>query len=699
MLLMAALFAQSKVFTLEDIFRNRDLYPESYSGLQWIGNSPAYSFQEANALMKGSLDKEDEQILVSLEKLNTAIKAVGGSSQKRFPFVTWADSDRFSFLADQVMYEYVLSTGKARKLAICEKEAQNHDMAPLTAYVAYTRDNNLFVAMGEKQVQLSFEPDTGVITGQIVHRNEWGIEKGTFWSPDGKALAFYRMDESMVTNYPLVDISQVPAVVENTRYPMAGMNSHVVSIGIYNTANSSLVFLNTGAPGEEFLTNITWTPDSKYILVAVLNRAQDHMWLKMYDASNGKYLRTLFEETDPQYVEPLHGPVFLKKNPAQFIWQSPRDGYNHLYLYDLNGQLIKQLTSGNWMVTQFHGISADDKKAWFSATKESPVCRDLYNIEIPSGKIKRLTEGAGWHDVILSDDLSHFIDDFSSLSIASLYSAYSSEGKKLKELVRDENPLKDYKLGKTRIFTLKSDLGDDLYCRLITPADFDSTRRYPVLVYVYGGPHNQLITNTWLGGAGLFLNYLANQGYIVFGMDNHGTAGRGQEFEQVIHRQVGVQEVKDQMTGVNYLKSLPYVDRNRIGVHGWSYGGFMTISMLVQHPEAFEVGVAGGPVCDWKYYEVMYGERYMDTPAENAAGYDRSALTNRVDLLKARLLIIHGTMDPTVVQQNSLDFIQQCVKKGVLVDYSVYPGHEHNVGGIDRLHLYRAIEQYIREHL
>jgi dipeptidyl-peptidase-4 len=361
--------------------------------------------------------------------------------------------------------------------------------------------------------------------------------------------------------------------------------------------------------------------------------------------------------------------------------------------------LIRQLTSGKWVVTDFYGVSADDKTAFFSATKESPICRDLYAVDIKTAKIRRITEAPGLHNIKFSDDLSRFVDDYSSTEIAAVSAAYSADGKKLKELLRDENPLKDYKIGKTSIFTLKSDLGDDLYCRMIKPVDFDSTKRYPVVIYVYGGPHNQLVTNSWLGGAGMFLNYLATKGYIIFGMDNHGTENRGQDFEQVIHRQVGTQEVKDQMVGVDYLRGLPYVDRNRIAVHGWSYGGFLTIMMLVKHPDDFKVGVAGGPVCDWKYYEVMYGERYMDTPQENGNGYEQSAVTNYVDQLKADLLIIHGTMDPTVVQQNSLDFIQKCVKKGILLDYFVYPGHGHNVSGIDRLHLYRKIEQYIVEHL
>lgn len=695
----AASIAQEKTLTLDELFRNRSLYPRYYTNLQWIGTTHEYSYVDGNALMAGNTSKEDDRILVSLEKLNKSLQASRGTSLKRFPSVEWTDDSHFIFLSENELFIYSVIEGTATKHNNCGENAENIDVAPSTHNIAFTEENNLYVACNDKIIQATFDPDTGIVNGKTVHRNEWGIGKGIFWSPKGNLLAFYRMDESMVTQYPLIDIEPTPAKVKFVRYPMAGMNSHQVTIGVFDPAKNKTVFLQTGEPADQFLTNVTWTPDEKYILVAVLNRDQNHMWMKMYDAATGASISTLFEETDEQYVEPLNSPVFLNKTPTQFIWQSKRDGYNHLYLYDVNGTLISQLTSGKWSVNSLQTIGADDKLAWFTATKESPLNVDLYSVEIKTGKIIRCTEESGTHEPVLSKDQSLFIDDFSSTKMAALVGIYNAGGKLVKELLKDENPLENYKTGKTEIFTLKSDLGDDLYCRMIKPVDFDSTRKYPVVIYVYGGPHSQLINNSWLAGAGMFLNYLASCGYVVFSLDNHGTANRGQDFEQVIHRQLGVQEVSDQMVGVDFLKGLPYVDRNRIAVHGWSYGGFLTISMLVQHPTDFKVGIAGGPVIDWKYYEVMYGERYMDTPQENADGYEKSSLLSRADQLKADLLIINGTLDETVVPQNSLEFIQKCIESGILLDYFVYPGHEHNISGIDRLHLYRKIEEYLSEHL
>ena len=699
MVLALTVVAQTKTFTIDDIFRNRDLYPDGYTELKWVGSSNDYCYLDGNALMAGNTGKDADQILVSLEKLNQAISEARGAKLKRFPHIEWVSNDEFLFFSENKFFSYRVKEGKATKLADIDEAAENTDFAPVTHSLAFTVKNNLYVSVDGKILTVTADPDTGIVSGQEVHRNEWGIEKGTFWSPNGKYLAFYRMDESMVTQYPLVDISEVPAVVEYIRYPMAGMNSHRVKVGVFDPSTQKTVFLETGEPADQFLTNITWTPDNKFILIAVLNREQNHMWLRMYDANTGAYVKTLFEETDEQYVEPLHGATFLKNTPSQFIWLSERDGFMHLYLFDLNGTLLRQLTSGPWEVNDLLGISSDDKQAWFTAGKESPLCKDLYSVDLKTAKITRITKTEGTHDPLLSEDKSLFLDDFSSTEMASLVGIYNAGGKEVKELMKDEDPLQNYKLGKTKIFTLKSDLGDDLYCRMIQPPDFDENKRYPVVIYVYGGPHNQLITNSWLGGAGMFLNYLATQGYIVFSMDNHGTYNRGQDFEQVIHRQVGTQEVKDQMVGVEYLKGLPYVDRNRMAVHGWSYGGFMTLSLLLKHPNDFKMGVAGGPVCDWKYYEVMYGERYMDTPQENATGYEQAAPSNYVDQLKADLLIIHGSMDPTVVQQNSLEFIQKCIKKDIPVDYFIYPGQGHNMGGIDRMHLYKKIAAYIEDHL
>jgi dipeptidyl-peptidase-4 len=480
---------------------------------------------------------------------------------------------------------------------------------------------------------------------------------------------------------------------------MAGMTSHEVTLGIYDVGSARTRFLKTGKPADQYLTCVTWGPNERYVYIAVLNRGQDHMKMNQYDVRTGNLVKTLFEEKSDKYVEPEDDLVFLKTNPEQFIWISERDGYRHLYLYSTSGELVKQLTSGDWVVRNFLGLGPKDKYAYFTATKESPLNSDVYAVELKSGEIVKISEKNGNHYAYLNKNGKYFIDIYSDTITTREYSIASTKGKVMQVLKKSENPMADYDLGKMKIFTIKADDGTDLYCRMITPPGFDPTKRYPVLVYVYGGPHAQLVTNSWMGGASMFLYYMAQEGYIIFTLDNRGSAHRGRDFEQTIHRKMGTIEVEDQATGVAYLKTLSYVDAERIGVNGWSYGGFMTISLMLKEADDFKVGVCGGPVTDWKYYEVMYGERYMDTPEENPEGYEEASLLNHADKLEGDLLIIHGTHDPVVVWQHSLDLIDKFIKAGKQVDYFVYPGHGHGVGGKDRLHLNKKMAKYFFDNL
>ncbi len=504
----------------------------------------------------------------------------------------------------------------------------------------------------------------------------------------------------MVEDYPIVNIDTDIATVENIKYPMAGRASHHVTLGVYDLKTGETVFMQTGTPADQYLTTVTWGPASDVIYISLLNRDQNHLKLNKYNAGSGELMKTLFEEKHDKYVEPENPLFFNGANPDQFVWISERSGFMHLYLYDTEGNLIKQLTDGDWMVTAFKGFyGKNSEKVYFMATKDGFLQNNLYSAEIQSGEIVRITPEHGTHGVKISTDGKYIIDAFSNTEHGRKYVLLTSQGKVKRVIKEANNALAEYNLGETKLLELKADDGTILQSRIILPPNFDETKKYPVFVYVYGGPHAQLITDSWLSGAGLFLNWMATKGYIVFTVDNRGSANRGRDFEQAIFRNCGTVEVADQMVGVNYLKSLPYVDADRIGVDGWSYGGFMTISMMLDHPEVFKVGAAGGPVIDWKYYEVMYGERYMDMPQTNEEGYKNASLLNKVDKLQGKLLIFHGTSDPTVVWQNSLQFLKKSVEQGILVDYFVYPGHGHNVRGKDRLHLYRKIEQYFRENL
>lgn len=702
-LLMVPFFlsAQTKTLSIENASSpSAGFFPPAPSQLQWRGKTDSYAFIYKNILTAGKPGVEKRDSLIRLNDINNALAALKVEPVKRFPAIKFVDGDHFRFSLKNKFFIFNLQDKTVVLVNSIDENAVNVDIEENTNRIAYTKDNNLFISENGKETSLTNETNPGIVYGsERVHRNEFGITKGTFWSPDGNKLAFYRMDETMVADYPLVDISTRIATLVNTKYPMAGMKSHHVTLGVYDLATRNTLYLETGGDPEHYLTNITWGPDGKFIYIAELNRDQNHMLLNKYDALTGKKIKTLFEETSEKYVEPLTGLFFLNKDPQKFLWLSQKDGFNHIYLYDTEGKLIRQVTSGEWVVTDILDIDPRDQVVFFTSNKSNPIDQQVFSANLIKNEIKLLTPEPGTHTGFISGDGKFILDRFSSLKIFTQIELRGEKEKDTEIIFTGQGPLKDYNLGETNIFTIKSEKGDDLYCGLIKPINFDSTKKYPVIIYVYGGPHSQLITDSWLGGAGLFLNYLAEQGYVVFTLDNRGTSNRGAAFEQVIFRNLGTAEVSDQMKGVEYLKSLPYVDSKRIGINGWSYGGFMTISMLLKNPGVFKTAVAGGPVVDWKWYEVMYGERYMDTPESNPEGYKNASLLNYVKDLNSKLLIIQGYQDGTVVPQNSLSFLKKCVDENKQVDYFVYPGHEHNVSGKDRTHLNQKIVDYFRENL
>jgi len=707
-LLPVILVAQVRLLSIEDAtYMNPKLNATSMSQLQWRPGADRFVYVAKNSLVQGDIAGPGRDTLLRLNELNSLLKSEKQDTLKRMPAITFVSQDLFFFTNENELFQFDMVKNTVTTENSWQQKAENTDIGKSGKHVAYTIGNNLYVSAGGKEIVVTDEKNPGIVYGSNrVHRNEFGIGKGTFWSPDGQSLAFYRMDETMVTEYPLVDITPRVATVNPTRYPMAGMTSHKVTVGVYTLSSGKITYLQNDsslipdpASRIEYLTNITWSPDGNFIYIATLNRDQNFMRLNKYDAGNGSFIKTLFEEKNGTYVEPLQGLKFLTADPGKFIWESRRDGFNHLYLYDVEGKLIRQLTSGPWEVTDFLKSDGVGSKAWFLCNKGNPLERQLYMVDLRNGNITPITTIPGTHSTKISDDGRFILDNYTSFTTSRRIELLDAKGKPVQTLLTSENPLIEYQLGETSVFSLKSEDNTDLYCRLIKPAGFDPEKKYPVIIYVYGGPHSQLITNSWLWGAGLFLNYLADEGYVVFTMDNRGTAGRGRDFEQAVFRNLGVKEVNDQMVGVNYLKSLPFVDSTRIGLNGWSYGGFMTVSMFLKHPGTFKVAVCGGPVTDWKYYEVMYGERYMDTPESNPEGYKNACLLNYVKDMKGKLLIIHDDQDGTVVPQNSLTFLKKCVEEGKQVDFFIYPGHEHNVRGKDRVHLNQKMVEYFREKL
>ncbi len=666
----------------------------------FIPGSDQFSYVDNDGIKLGDKKNGNVVILMRLKELNALLKTSGKDTLPAFGLISWKNKSVFYFsnAKGELLYNIDKKAIEPSDRVKDDLTLESFDKNETSKNTAFTRDNNLYILKDGKEIQITKDGSYTLVYGKTVHRDEFGINKGTYWSPNGNFLAFYRMDQSDVKDYPIIDWTTYPAESKNIKYPMAGNKSHYVTIGIYDVKSGNTLYLKTEGPKDQYLTNIAWSPDEKNIFVAVLNRDQNHMQLNQYDVATGNFIKMLFEEKDEKYTEPLHPMVFVKNNPNQFIWQSRRDGFNHFYLYASDGKLIKQLTKGNWEVKEANGFDEKGERLFFHANEQSPVNQDFYSVNLKKGEMKRLTKDNGFHAAILDEKGEYFIDAFTSCYVPREYNIISTSGKS-SGLFAADNPIKDYKLGKWSLFTIKNSEGTDLYCRLFKPVNFDSTKKYPVLVYLYNGPHSQMVTNTWMAGGELWYQYMAQKGFMVFTLDGRGTSYRGKDFEQAIFRQLGTKEMEDQLKGVEYLKSLPYVDGSRIGVHGWSYGGFMTTSLMTRNAGVFKVGVAGGPVIDWSYYEIMYGERYMDTPQNNKEGYDKNNLLNHVDKLKGKLLMIHGAQDDVVVWQHSIMYQKKCVDKGIQMDYYIYPGHPHNVIGKDRAHLMEKVCNYFIDNL
>ena len=584
---------------------------------------------------------------------------------------------------------------------------------------AYVKDNQLNINIPKLDKSdntcITTDGSREIVYGQSVHRNEFGIEKGLFWSPDGNRLAFYRMDQSMVADYPQVNIDARISEYTPDKYPMAGETSHKVTVGVFDIRTGKTIYLKTpvsnatDADGNQqdatavYFTNIAWSPDNKTIYMFELNRDQNDCRLVAYNAETGERMKELYREQNPKYVEPLNPITFLPWDSSKFIMQSQKDGYNHLYLFNKDGKELKQLTSGKWVVMGIVGFNSKQKTVIIASNERNPIQKNLYSVNVGNGKRTLLDNGRGYHNGELSESGTYILDRYQEPIVPRKVDIIKVTGKTKTETVNyltAEDPWTDYQVPVYENGTIKAADGiTDLYYRMVKPADFNPTRKYPTIIYVYGGPHAHNVDARWHYGSRSWETYMAQKGYILFILDNRGSENRGLDFEQATFRQLGQIEMEDQMKGVDFLKTLPYVDADRLGVHGWSFGGFMTISLMTNYPDVFKVGVAGGPVIDWKWYEVMYGERYMDTPQSNPEGYEKTSLINKAKDLKGKLQIITGYNDDTVVPQHCLSFLAECIKEGTQPDFFVYPGEPHNMRGHQSVHLHERITQYFEDYL
>ena len=674
----------------------------SLRSLRWLGSD--YVYIDSTRLVIGTpTAAHPEKTLLSQDEFLAIIgEATKGAGAKYFTPFSVVDE---GLLIPFGKKHYLIDPQAKKQLAAFERAGraeQAFALAPRAKHAVAVRDNNLFLLLPDgSSKQLTTDGTPTLVYGQSVHQNEFGIHGGLFWSPDGSRLAFYRMDQSMVTPYPLVHINTRKATEEKLYYPMAGMPSHHVTLGIYDVASGQTTYIKTGEPKEKYLTNISWAPDSKTVYIAEVNREQNHMDLKAYDPATGDCIKTLFSEHNDKYIEPQWPMRFIPGRDKEFVWQTRRDGYTHLYRYNVDGKLLGQITRGEWEITDFLGFADGGKTIVYSSTQLSPIDRVIASVSIDGRKTRILTPQAGWHVGQLSPDGKYLLDTYESLKNPTENRLLSvATGKPIATLYQSKDPEVGFINPEITFGTIKAADGvTDLHYRLLKPTNFDPAKKYPTIVYVYNGPHAQLVQNRFHAGCLGWDLYMATKGFVIFTVDGRGSAHRGAAFEQVIHRHLGKNEMADQMKGVDFLKSLPYVDADRIGVAGWSYGGFMTTNLMLTYPDVFKVGSAGGAVTDWARYEIMYGERYMDSPQDNPEGYKETNLSLRAGNLKGRLLLIHGTIDPTVVWQHTQLFVDACVKAGTYPDYMIYPEHKHNVLGVDRVHLNYTMARYFMDHL
>ncbi len=688
-------------FTPEDVTMggksNRKFVPENLEQLQFVGEKAVF-VRNKNMVSFDFLSKK-EKIICTLDNINKALRTLGIKPLKKFPSFHFhsKQKDTIVFYLPRLIVFYDKKKKIISNKIIWRKLQQNCDYCVSNGYFAFTEKNNLFVISEREKRRINPHTEKDIIYGQAAFRNEFGTTKGTFWSPEGNYLAFYCTDESEVSDYTLIDNSKKPPRKTIIKYPSAGEQSQKVSIGIYSIKTKKTVYWQPAISADSYLTNITFSPDEKEIYAVELNRAQNQFWVKAFDLDK-QTVRVLFTETSDTYIEPENPPFFINNN--QFIWQSKRTGHNHLYLYDKQGKLTDTLTEGRFEILGIIGFNAKTKDLFFYSNENSPLEKTVFSINIHTKEKKQISVESGQHQACLSAKGNFLIDHFSSISIPRKINLIDVNNGKSVNLLTAKNPYNNYQLPKIRYDSLVAADGKTrLYYRLTLPVEFDISKKYPVVITVYGGPHVQMVQNTWLGGGRGWELYWAQQGFVCFTLDGRGSANRGHDFESALYKNIGKAPLDDQLCGVQFLHSLPFVDNARMGVYGWSFGGFMATQLMLKAPTVFKAGVAGGSVIDLRLYEVMYGERYMQTPEQNPQGYTENDLTQVTENLQGDFLMIHCELDPVVRIINTERFIEAAKKAGKSIEFIHIRKHGHNVTGEERVSLFGQITDFFEKKL
>lgn len=714
-----AVQSQTKKIELKDIWASRTFSPELVHGMNPLQDGKTYSVIEDGGLNVYSFESGDlvsklieakDLALENTEKSISLRSYIFNHDESKVLIPTETESI-YRHSTRSFFYVYDLKSKKLEPLSENGKQ-QLATFSPDGTQVAFARENNIFIRdlINQTEKQITFDGKTNEIingTTDWVYEEEFGFTQAFFWSGDSKKIAFYRFDESAVKEFQMTYYNGLYPEQYKYKYPKAGEDNSIVSIHIWDSNLDKTLKMNVGEESDIYLPRISWTQNPNILSIQRLNRHQNHFEILFADANLGD-TKLIYEEKSPYYIDITDNLTFLPDG-KHFIISSEKDGYNHLYLYDLQGKLVKQLTRGNWDVTQLYGFSPKYKKVYFQSAQDSPLERNIYTVDL-KGKTEKISILSGQNSATFSSDYSFFINTNSNINTPYYITVNNSRGKELrilKDNARLKEKMADYQFGKFSFFTINDPeitLPDgkqiSLNCWQLLPPDFDPSKKYPVLVYVYGGPGSQTVNNSWGGANHLWFQMLAQKGIIIVSVDNRGTGSRGELFKKMTYKELGKYETEDLITTARYLASLKYVDENKIGVFGWSYGGYMSSLAITKGAEDYSAAIAVAPVTNWRYYDNIYTERYMQKPEENNEGYDQNSPINHVDKLKGNYLLIHGSGDDNVHYQNTMEMINALVDADKHFELMIYPNRNHGIhGGNTRMHLYEMMTDFLERSL
>lgn len=700
--------------TLEEIYTTNNFNENRIENVQWQPNSKAFTFTELNLesnlldIYKHDIKIGNNELLISGDKLIYNSKQIIMSSYK------WTHDGNYLLIQGPVksiwrhssqatFYLYNVENKNISALSKESSNLRNVKLSPNGKLVGYVKDHNIYTVNLKTGIenQITDDGNDNILNGEFdwVYEEEFGLADGWRWSPDSEKIAYWKFDQSRVKEFNLIDEIPFYNKVHKLKYPKVGEENSIVNIFAADLESRINTKMNVGNNDDIYLPRIFWTNSSKKLAIIKLNRKQDNLELLMSNTENGSS-NVIIKDSDPCWVD-VHEDITFLKSADQIIWTSEKSGFRHAYLYNYEGELISQITDGDWEVTQLSGVDKKNSILYFYGKKDSPIEQQIYKASLDGSNLEKISNGNGWHTPLFSPDLNYFIDYFSNISTPTKTILYESNDNKIRTLNDGEiKTLKKHTLVYPEFLTVTTSDNIELNAYMIKPVNFDNTKKYKVLVYGYGGPGSQQVVNRWGNHRTHWHQFMAEQDYIIFCLDNRGTGGRGKQFKNLSYGDLSKWSVHDQIEGAKYLATLPYVDKNRIGFWGWSGGGYLTIALLTKAVDYFSTGVAVAPVTDFFTYDAIFAERVMNLPANNPEGYAKSNLQNYVNNLRGKLMIIHGMGDDNVHFQNTIQFVDKCVQQNKPLDIFLYPNKNHSIiGGNTRLHLFNKITDYFNSNL